>query len=73
MLRAWQNYRYGPNHDFDPNEPVKPSDNFEKGFMAGRASMRDDVEAWLYHYLNDTCYLSVDVIGIEELIRTLPI
>lgn len=35
MLRAWQEYRYGPDHEFDPDEPIRPSGNFEKGFMAG--------------------------------------
>lgn len=36
MLRAWQEYRYGPDHEFDPDEPIKPSANFEKGFEAGQ-------------------------------------
>ena len=37
MLRAWQRYRYGADHEFDPNDPVKPSENFEKGFEAAFA------------------------------------
>ena len=37
MLRAWQEYRYGADHEFDPNEPIKPSDNFERGFIAGQS------------------------------------
>lgn len=35
MLRAWQKYRYGADSEYDPNDPIQPSDNFEKGFMAG--------------------------------------
>lgn len=37
MRKAWYEYRFGPICDGDDweNDPVKPSDNFEKGFMAG--------------------------------------
>lgn len=37
LLKAWYEYRYGPIREGDDweNDPVKPSDNFEKGFMAG--------------------------------------
>ncbi len=37
MRKAWFEYRYGPMREGDDweNDPVKPSDNFEKGFMAG--------------------------------------
>lgn len=37
MLQAWQEYRHGSDHEFDPNEPIKPSDNFERGFIAGQS------------------------------------
>lgn len=37
MRKAWYEYRFGPIREYDDweNDPVKPSDNFEKGFMAG--------------------------------------
>lgn len=37
MRKAWYEYRFGPIREYDDweNHPVKPSDNFEKGFMAG--------------------------------------
>lgn len=37
LRKAWFEYRFGEIRDGDDweNDPVKPSDNFEKGFMAG--------------------------------------
>lgn len=37
LRKAWYLYRYGGMHDPDDwtRDTVKPSDNFEKGFMAG--------------------------------------
>lgn len=37
MLRAWYKYRYGHEAEGDDwkHDPIKPSDNFEKGFIAG--------------------------------------
>lgn len=37
LRKAWFEYRYGPIRECDDweNDPVKPSDNFEKGFLSG--------------------------------------